>query len=65
MPLITNTDTFLTGKEAAKELGITYQTFANRRCEFRDKFIPGHALLPGRVFFRVEDVQRIALERAK
>lgn len=55
---------YLNGRESARDLDMAYGTFKNQRTEHGDRFLKGHELVPGRLFFRVEDVRRLAAERA-
>lgn len=63
MVLQTKEGDFLDGRESAVVLAIQYGTFRNNRTERGDGFLVGHELVPGRVFFRAEDVRRLAAER--
>lgn len=64
MPLQTNSGTYITGKESAKALGITYQGFCNLRSLKGDGWLHGHRdIFPGRVLFRLSEVERLRRER--
>jgi hypothetical protein len=59
MALQMDSGTYLSGKEAAAELGMAYGTFCNKRTTEGDRFLLGHELVTGRIFFRVEEVARL------
>lgn len=64
MPLLTDRGAFVPSKEAASHLGMAYQTFRNRRADLGDEFLRAHTdIVPGRTYFRLEDVERLAAER--
>lgn len=46
-------------------LNLAYTTFRNYRAEQGDGFLCGYDFIPGRVLFRIEDVRRLAAERAR
>lgn len=54
---------YLTTTEAAEQIGYSVQTFHNKRSRLGDRFIQGHELIPGRLFYREPDVQQVARER--
>lgn len=65
MPLQSDGGTFITSKECCRLLDMAYSTFTNRRTSHGDRFLKAHRdLIPGRVLFRLEDVERLARGRA-
>ena len=66
MALQVRGNTFLSSKEAAERLGMAYSTFTNRRTSRGDGFLRGYpGIIPGRVLFRVEEVEAAAAERGR
>lgn len=57
--------TYLTTTEAASQVGYAVQTFHNMRSRLGDKFVRGHELMPGRLFYLEADVKRLAVERGR
>lgn len=66
MPLTINNTTYLISKEAAHLLDLAPGSFRNLRSEKGDAWLKGHAdLVVGRTFYRLDDVERLARERAR
>lgn len=59
-----NGQAYLTTAEAADRIGYSLQTFHNLRTRDGDRFIRGHEIVAGRLFYRESDVDKVALKRA-
>jgi hypothetical protein len=60
-----NGQEYLTTAEAAEQIGYSVQAFHNRRSREGDRFLRGHELIPGRLFYRQPEVLLAASERVR
>jgi hypothetical protein len=62
MALEMKAGTYVQAHEAAPLFGWSVGHFSNKRSQLGDSWLQGHELIPGRIFFKLSDVERLARE---